>query len=139
MQHRLFRHIAEVHAVHGDVAPEQSVGNGAVGLVGVFPCPCAGVLCAFGNGAILGNMAVDQGDIAVIGFRFFVHQLENTLGTCQRHNDGIDLVTDLTDGHVEAAAQGQEADQTAQRKQISVGENCHQTADNGQDGVLDIA
>ena len=54
-----------------------------------------------------------QGHIAFVGFRLFVHQFEDPLRTGKGHHDGIDLVADLTDGHIKPPGQQQEGGKTA--------------------------
>ena len=49
-------------------------------------------------------MGIDQVNIAVIRFRLLIHQLKNPLRAGQRHNDGVELLGDLVDGHIEATA-----------------------------------
>ena len=139
MQHRLIRSIAEIHIVHGDVALQFRVGHGAVGLVGMLPGPVAGTLVGFGDVAVFVYFRIDQPDIALVLLRLLVHQFEDPLRTGQCHDNGIDLVGDLGNGHVEGPGQGQKADELANGEQAATGEHRHQSADNGNNRILDIA
>ena len=105
----------------------------------MLPGPVTGTLRAFGDVAVFVNFGVDQLDIAVVFLGRFIHQLEDPLGTGQSHNDGVDLVADLGNGHVEGPGQGQEGDQLAQGQQTAARVHCQQTAYDGQNGILDIA
>ena len=139
VQHRLLRHIAEVHVKHGDIALQLGIGHGTVRLVGMLPGPAAGALVGLGNVAVFINYRVDQTDVALILLRLLVHQLKDTLRTGQRHDDGIDLVGHLGDGHIEGTGQGQEADELAHGEQLSAGEYREQAADDGENRVLGVA
>ena len=97
------------------------------------------MLRSLGDIAVFVNFGVDQLDIAVVRLRLFVHQLEDALRTGQRHDDGVDLVGDLTDGHVEGAGQEHEAHQAAKRQHIPAGQHAQRTAHDGQNGILDVA
>ena len=99
MQHGLARHIAEVHILHGDVALQLRVGHGTVRLVGMFPGPVTGVFGAFMDRSVRIHMGVDQRHIAFILLGLLIHQSEDALGARQGHDDGVDLVGDLGDGH----------------------------------------
>ena len=139
MQHQLLGDVAKVYVGHGDVALQLGIGDGAVRLVGVLPCPVAGMLRSLGDIAVFVNFGVDQLDIAVVCLRLFVHQLEDALRTGQRHDDGVDLVGDLTDGHVERTGQEHEAHQAAKGQHIAAGQHAQRTAHDGQNGILDVA
>ena len=69
----------------------------------------------------------------------FIHQLKNALSAGQGHNDGVDLIGDLTDGHIELPAQQQERGKTAKGQQIPLGGDGKIATHNSQNGVLDIA
>ena len=139
MKHRFLRHIAKVHVRHGDVALQLRVGHGAVCLVGMLPGPMTGALFGFRNIALVVDFRVDQSDIALVLLGLLVHQLKNPLGAGQSHDDGVDLVGHLGNGHIEGAGQGQEADKLAQGQQAAAGGHRQQTAYDGKNGVLGIA
>ena len=138
MQHGLFGHITEVHIVHGDVAFQLRVGDGAVSLMGMLPRPAAGAFGALHQIAIFILFGIDQRDIAVILLGSLIHQVENPLRTGQRHNDGVDLVGNLGDGHIERAGERQKGYQLAQCQQAAAGGNGQIAAHNGQNGILQI-
>ena len=138
-QYLLFRDIAEIHIVHGDVALQLGIGEAAV-TVGMLPGPMAGMGVCLGDGAVFCDMGIDQGHIAFVGLRLLIHQLEDPFCACQGHNDGIELHGDLVDGHIEIAGQDHKGHQAAQAQQRLAGNHSHaeDTADNGQNGILDI-
>ena len=45
---------------------------------------------------------VDQGNIAVVFLRLLIQQTEDTFRSRKGHNDGVQLLADLVDRHVEA-------------------------------------
>ena len=139
MEHQLLRDVAKVHVGHGDVALQLGIGDGSVRLVGVLPCPVAGMLRGLGDAAVFVDLRVDQPDVAVVRLRLLVHQLEDALRARQRHDDGVDLVGDLADGHVEGAGQEHEAHQAAKGQHIAAGQHAQRAAHDGQNGILDIA
>ena len=138
-QHLLFRYIAEVHHVHHDVALQLGVGQRAVAM-GMLPCPVTGMLVGFGDGAILADDSVYQGDIAIVGFRFLIHQIKNTLRAGHGHDDGVKLLGNLADGHVEITGQHHECHQATQGDDgfAWVGNGAQRTAHDGQDRILHI-
>ena len=99
----------------------------------------AGALGGFPDVALVVNFSIDQVDIAVVLFRLLIHQLEDTLGTCQRHDDGVNLVGNLRDGHIEAAGQHHKRHQAAQGEQLAIGHHHHHAAHNGQHRILNVA
>ena len=139
VEYRLFRHIGKVYTVHNDIALQLGVGNRAVCLMGMLPGPVAGASSGFRNGAVGADVGIDQRHIPLVGLRLLVHQLKHTLRAGQCHDDGVDLVADLGDGVVESAAEQHEGHQVAQTQQLPVGGYRHDTAHNGENGILDIA
>ena len=138
VQHGFFRHIAEIHVFHGNIALQLPICHAAILLMGMLPCPVASVLGALVNRTVFVHMRVHQRHIAFVLLRLFIHQGKDPLGACQRHNDGVDLVGDLGDGHVKAARQHHKCHQAAQRQQRIVGHNTHQSAGNRQHRILQI-
>ena len=63
VQHRLFRHISEIHIREGDVAFQFVVGGGAV-VVGVLPGPDAGALLGLHEVVLAVILGVHEGHIA---------------------------------------------------------------------------
>ena len=114
MQHDFLRRVAEVHVVQHDVAFQLGVGGGTV-AVRMLPRPQAGAMVAFAKLAVLIPLGVHQRDVAFVGLAGFVHQAEDALRARQRHDDGGKLLAHLRDGHDEAAGQGQEGGDHAQR------------------------
>ena len=146
VQHDLLRGVAEVHVVQHNVALQLGVGGGAV-AVRMLPRPQAGALVAFTELAILVPAGVHQRDVALVGFAWFVHQAENALCARQRHDDRGKLLAYLRNGHHEAAGQGQEGGDHAQRNgsaragQADVGHaaQAQTRADDRQNDVENVA
>ena len=80
----------------------------------VLPCPYAGALVAFGDGAVRGDICVDELNVAVIGLGFFINEPEHTLGARHSHYHGVKLLADLDNRLREALVEGKESDQGAQ-------------------------
>ena len=139
MQHRILRHIAEVHMLHDNVALQLPVGGGAIGLVEMLPGPVAGALRGLTDVPLAINFSIDQMDIALVLLRLLVHQGEDSLSTGQGHDNGVDLVGNLGDGHVEAPGQYHKCHQIAQGEHLPLGKYHHHATGNGQNGVLDVA
>ena len=140
VQNLLFRHIAEVHTFHHNVTGELRISQRAV-TVGMLPGPVTGVLRALCQVAVSILLHIDQGHITVVFLRLFVHQLKDPLCAGQCHNDGVDLVGDLVDGHIKLPGQGHKGHQAAQRQQRHglSGQHAKNTANDSQDRILDIA
>ena len=139
MQHGLARHIAKVHILHGDVALQLRVGHGAVRPMGILPGPVTGVFGAFVDRSVRIHMGVDKRHIAFILLGLLIHQSEDALGARQCHDDGVNLVGDLGNGHIKAAREHHEGHQIAQRQQRAAGRNAQQPADDCQHRILHIA
>ena len=105
MKHRFSLYITKVHIIHLHITLQGGIGKSAV-TVGMLPCPAAGVLIGFRDGAVRGNIGIYQSNIAVVRFRCFIHQGKDTLGTGKTHDDGVNLLGQLVDvagkllGHV---------------------------------------
>ena len=105
-QHLFFRNIAEIHRIDLHLSAQRRIGQSSVGM-GMFPGPGMGMLGRFFKGSVLPDFAVHQGDIAVVFFRFFIHQSKNPGSAGQPHYNGIDLLGKLIDiagkllGHIQ--------------------------------------
>ena len=108
MQHQFLRHIAEIHAVHDDVAPERLVFHLAAGLVSVLPGPESCPLLRLMQRAVLVRFRVHQHDVAVVRLRRFVHKSVDPVRAGGRHGHRVHLHRDLGEGAVEVPVQGQE-------------------------------
>ena len=144
MQDGLSLHIGEVHILHADVTvlTDQLI---AALRQGLFPCPDAGTVVGFDQGAVY-LLGVHQGDHAVILLARFIHQFKDAFGTGQRHDDRVDLLGDLADGHGEAAGKLQKGSDTAQRHHADsadgeIGDrgDGQKPADNGDQYILQVA
>ena len=83
------------------------VGDSAI-LVRVLPCPDVGFFRGFDQIALFVVLGVNQCDITVVLLRLFVHQFEDTFRTGQRHNDGVELLRNLSHRHGKRFGQLQE-------------------------------
>ena len=144
MQDGLSLHIGEVHILHADVTvlTDQLI---AALRQGLFPCPDAGTVVGFDQGAVY-LLGVHQGDHAVILLARFIHQFKDAFGTGQRHDDRVDLLGDLADGHGEAAGKLQKGSDTAQRYHADADDgeigdrgDGQKPADNGDQYILQVA
>ena len=95
MQHHVIRLISKAHVKETDITFQLCIGNRAVCLMGMFPCPHTGSLFYFFDRAIFSLARVDQCHITFIYFRLLVHHLEDTLRTCESHDNGVKLLRDL--------------------------------------------
>ena len=104
----------------------------------VFPGPGTGTFFAFGKGAICRFLCTDQFHISVIDFRCLIHQLEDTSGAGQSHNNGVHLLGNLSDRVGKRFTQLQETgDHTnGDISNMVVSKN---TADNSQNDILEVA
>ena len=76
VQDGLLRVIAEVDAVETDVAAQ--LNQCALAINGrILPGPCPGALGALGQAAVRVLAAADERDVAVVGLRLLVEQLED--------------------------------------------------------------
>ena len=139
IQHLLFGHIAKVHMLHGNVALQLPIGNGAVCLVGMLPCPVAGTLRALRNGSVLGDPGIHKVHIPLVLLRLLIHHLEDSLCASQCHDNGVQLVGNLGNGHVEGAGKHHKGHQLAQRQEPAVRKDHRQAAHDCQNRILNIA
>lgn len=144
VQHGLVGLVGKVHPVEYDAALEAGIGGCAV-VVRMFPRPHAGAPVRLAQFAVrIRN--VDEGHIAVVRLRRFVHEREDARGAGQRRYDGVELVGDLRHRVGKAAREGQERSDHAERQrtaahQAEVGHarKRHICAQDGDDHVLRIA
>ena len=101
MQHDLLVCIAKVHAVKNNVSLQLCVGRLTSLAVIVLPCPQSGTLLRLFDLAPAVLFGIHQLNIALIQLRCLIHQLEETICTCQSHHDTVELLADLVDGHAE--------------------------------------
>ena len=104
VQYQFILHIAKVHVNQSHIPLQPGIVHLAV-LIYPLPSPFACADLALRQGAVRLFPHPDQGDRTFIGFRRFIHQLEDPLGACQGHYHGIELLGDLVDGHDKAAGQ----------------------------------
>ena len=61
----------------------------------VFPRPETCTLTALCDIAIRILLRIYQGDISVVNLRLFIHHVEDTLRSGERHDNGVELLRDL--------------------------------------------
>jgi len=105
--------------------------------VGILPTPQIGFLGCLDQFAIV-FFHVDQGDVAIVFFRFFIQQFEDALGSSQRHHHRVELLGDLVDRHGKAPAQLQEGSNGPQG-QTAESADGHGSPGNGDEHVLQVA
>ena len=71
----------------------------------MLPCPHTGSLGTLHDLAVY-LLGTDDGHISLVGLYRLIQQIEDSLGTSLCHNDTVQLLTDLADGHVEALVKG---------------------------------
>ena len=71
----------------------------------MLPCPHTGSLGTLYDLAVY-LFRTYQSYIAFVGLYFFIQQIKNSLSACLCHDDTVQLLTDLADGHVEALVKG---------------------------------
>ena len=139
MQDDFIRVVAEVHIEEAHVAAQLCEGGRAV-LVRVLPRPDAGFSLGFDQLAFLVVAGVDEGYIAVISLRLLVHQLEDTLRACKRHDDRVELLRNLSDRHGERLGQLEEGRDNADRDAVADDAGQRQrTADHRHEHVQQVA
>ena len=145
LQNGFVRHIGEIHVEQADVAAKGSVGDGLVCTVRMFPRPFPGRFFRFGERAVFRFVHVDQRHVSFVCFRLLIHQLEDAARSGKPHDDGIDLVGDLSDvsaellGHVEEGYD--DADPKRQTGDAHVLHMCGEedAAGHGNDHVKDVS
>ena len=91
VKYHLFRHIPEVHTVKYHITLKRLVLNASVSLMGVLPSPLSGSLLTLNKLSVL-FLCVYKSNVSVVGFRSFIHHLEDSFRTRKCHNDGIELL-----------------------------------------------
>ena len=136
MEHDLLIVISKIHTVKDNISRKLHIIHGLIRLVDMLPGPSSGALPAlFQFPIFLGH--IDQGHIACVGLLRFIHELEDPLRPCHSHDDGIQLLADLVDGHAEALVESQKTGQPAQREAAHPVEG-QDAAHDSADHVADI-
>ena len=97
MQDDLVFIVSEIHIIQHDRAFLFCISDGALRLVGMFPCPQIGPYRRLCQIAVLILFRIDQLHIAIIGLRFLIHQVKDSLRACRRVHYEVDLLADLRD------------------------------------------
>ena len=71
----------------------------------MLPCPHTGSLGTLYDLAVY-LFRTYQSYIAFVGLYFFIQQIKNSHGAGLCHDDTVQLLADLADGHVEALVKG---------------------------------
>ena len=109
VQDDLLGNVAEIHVEEAHVAFELGIGDGTVRRVRVFPRPDSRALLALDELAVL-FPCVDEGDVAFVRLGFFVDERNDALRARDTHDDGVDLIGNLTDVVGELTGRLQEGD-----------------------------
>ena len=154
VQDGFLRLIAKINPEEADVAAQLHERGLAVNGR-IFPGPRAGALGAFGQAAIRVLAAADERDVAVVGLRLLVEQLEDAARAGDGHDDGVDLIGDAGDVARELLRHakerrndrdGEHAEHRAGMEQVFKRDVRHgaaradqQTADEGRQRIEDVA
>ena len=111
-----FGYVSEIHVIQLDIALELGIGDGAVRLVGMAPCPFARTLRAFGDVAVFVDLRIDERDVSFVRFRLLVKKLKDTARARKTHDDRVDLHGHLPDVQRELAGHIQERGDDCARK-----------------------
>ena len=144
MQHRFIFLIAEIHVKQTYIPGLPCIGNRSVSLMGMFPCPQAGLLSTFHQPAVL-LPYINQRYVALVSLRFLIQQIKDAPCAGKTHNYGIDLVGNLTDiahklfRHVQKRHCYTDAYRHAGQTHIRHFENKQRAAGDGCENVQNIA
>ena len=81
MEYFLLAIVAEGDILEFHVAPQLGIRHRIVRRMGMLPCPVAGLLFAFGDGAVRRKIGVHQLHIPFVLFRLGVNDLKDPLRT----------------------------------------------------------
>ena len=108
MEHDLVRFIAEINLVHDDISGQRHVGRRLVRLlVEMLPCPLICPPAALRDRSVFPDLCIDQRHISFIRLRLLIEKRKDAPRPGQRHDDRIELLADLVDGHIEASVECQ--------------------------------
>ena len=116
MENGLTWDIGEVDIIKGDLALEPGIGDGTIFGMRMFPSPTAGLFLTFDWVAILIGLSVDQGNVAIVNFAWFVDEVEDTLRTGKSHGNKVNLLRDKANRHHEGFGEREEGDDAADGK-----------------------
>ena len=147
--------VTEVDIEETDIALYLGIGQRTI-LMRMLPCPDIrgrpvgffSVMCTlerkrflfrhFGQ-FVTGLFAVDKGDISIVRLRFFIKELEDTVGTGHRHDDGIHLLGYLGYRHDEGLRQLQEGSDNTERDDVRKSAlDRQETADKGHENIKHV-
>ena len=115
VEHRLALLIAERDAVEADIALQQYEVMACGAAVGHLPCPELAVLPLFVP--IFARLRhPDERHVAALVLGHGVEHLKDALCARERLHDGVELLGDLLDGHIEGAHEVEEGDDGAERQ-----------------------
>ena len=87
--------VAKGHILKNNISGQLCIGNRTVCRMRMFPCPHSCALLTFCNISVFVLSGIYKSHITFIFFRLLVDQLENTLCSCKRHNNGVKLLSHL--------------------------------------------
>ena len=138
MEHHMIRSVAERHIVETHIAFQLLIGHCAVRLMRVFPRPETCTLTALCNIAIRILLRIYQGDISVVNLRLFIHHVEDTLRSGERHDNGVELLRDLHERLGKALCELQVGCHNSQRDVSDAG-NRQESAEHSRQNKLQIS
>ena len=77
----------------------------------VFPSPEIGFLVCH-NHLTIYQFVVDQSDLTLVNFFWLIQEVKNTISTCKRHENKVELLRDLSNRSVEGTVQLEEGHET---------------------------
>ena len=95
MKYNVIRRIAKGHIEESHITFQFCVSNRPICLMGMFPGPDTGTVRTLCQCSVRGPFCIDQCDVTVVGFRFFINHVENTFRSGKSHDDGVKLLRNL--------------------------------------------
>ena len=136
MQHHLVVVITEIHTVEDHVSFQLHIIHGVIRLMLVPPRPAARAVRRLHKLSVL-LAHIDKRHIAVVCFGRLIHHLKDSLRSGHGHDNGIELLTHLVNGHIEASVKGQEAGQFSKGQAGGPGKR-QRAAHDGADHIAHI-
>ena len=137
MKNDLVGVITKIHILQNHVTFQFDIICGTFRLMEMFPCPAAGTFLGFSENAVF-LFCVDKSNVAFIHLGILIQKIKDTFGTGKGHNNTVELLADLVDGHVETLVESQEAGKSAEGE-VSDAVDGKDTAHHGADHVADVS
>ena len=111
----------------------------------MLPCPVTGVVISFSDLAVRCYLRIYQSDIAVIGLRLFVDEIEDPLCACACHYDSVHLHRQLVKvahellAHVEERDHDGDPERKSRDREVGRVREDHDAACCRQENIYDVA